>query len=135
MTEIKDGTQVLARHIPADTATQNGVTFYSEPSEYLQVGVWSYAAGTQLPAHVHNRLPREVLRTQEVILVRRGRLRATIFSEQARAVAQVELQVGDVLILLGGGHGYEILEDGTQVLEIKNGPYFGPEQDRTRIRA
>jgi len=31
---------------------------------------------------------------------------------------------GDIIILLRGAHGYEILEDGTQVLEIKNGPYL-----------
>ena len=131
--EIKDGDQVLARYVPADAVLQSGLRFYSEPNEYLQVGTWSYAAGVQLPAHVHNRLPREVVRTQELILVRKGRLRATIFGEHSRAVAQVELQAGDLLILLSGGHGYEILEDGTQVLEVKNGPYLGPELDRTRM--
>ena len=40
---------------------------------------------------------------------------------------------GDTLILLRGGHGYKVLEDGTQVLEIKNGPYVGAEKDRRRI--
>jgi hypothetical protein len=37
--------------------------------------------------------------------------------------------------LLRGGHGYEILEDGTQVLEVKNGPYLGPDVDRRRLAA
>jgi hypothetical protein len=40
---------------------------------------------------------------------------------------------GDILILLQGGHGYEILEDGTQVLEVKNGPYIGADLDRRRF--
>ena len=26
--------------------------------------------------------------------------------------------------MLSGGHGYEVLEDDTKVLEIKNGPYY-----------
>ena len=37
-------------------------------------------------------------------------------------------------MLLRGGHGYEILEDGTQVLEVKNGPYLGPDVDRRRLK-
>ena len=40
---------------------------------------------------------------------------------------------GDILILLTGGHGYEILTEGTQVLEVKNGPYVGAEADRRRL--
>jgi hypothetical protein len=132
--EIKDGNETLARHITADTAEPSGLTFYSQPSEYLQVGVWNYAAGVQLPPHIHKRWPRAAVRTQELILVRRGRVRATIYNQQARVVAHVELHSGDLLILLAGGHGYEILEDGTQVLEVKNGPYPGPERDRTRMR-
>jgi len=39
----------------------------------------------------------------------------------------------ETLILLKGGHGYEILEDGTRVLEVKNGPYPGAEVDRRRL--
>ena len=48
-------------------------------------------------------------------------------------VAELEVKGGDVIILLRGGHGYDILEDGTQVLEIKNGPYVGPDKDRRRF--
>jgi len=44
-----------------------------------------------------------------------------------------EAGAGDVVILLRGGHGYDIIEDGTQVLEVKNGPYLGAEADRRRI--
>ena len=33
-----------------------------------------------------------------------------------------------------GAHEYTILEDSIAV-EIKNGPYFGPEKDRKRIEA
>jgi hypothetical protein len=131
--EIKDGDQVLARHIPADTAWQSGLNFYSKSDEYLQVGVWGYGSGIRLPGHIHRSLRREALRTQEVIFVRQGRIRAAIYTDAGEEVAQLELAAGDILLLLGGGHGYEILEDRTEVLEIKNGPYAGPELDRRRI--
>lgn len=36
-------------------------------------------------------------------------------------------------MLLAGGHGYRIEADGTEVLEVKNGPYAGAAADRVRF--
>lgn len=131
--EIKEGDLVLARHIPASAAWQDGLNFFSEDGDFIQVGVWGYGAGKQLKAHIHNEVKREVLWTQEVLFVRSGKLRANIFNTHEEKVAELEVGAGDVIILLRGGHGYDILEDGTQVLEIKNGPYVGPDLDRRRF--
>jgi hypothetical protein len=86
-----------------------------------------------LLAHSHNEVSRTVLWTQEVLYVRKGRLLAEIFDANDKKVAQVQVTAGDILVLLRGGHGYEILEDGTEVLEIKNGPYVGANSDRRRL--
>ena len=131
--EIKEGNLVLARHIPASAAWKDGLNFFSQDEDFIQVGVWGYGAGKELKAHIHNEVKREVLWTQEVLFVRFGKLRANIFDTSKTKVAELEVNVGDVIILLRGGHGYDILEDGTQVLEIKNGPYVGPELDRRRF--
>ncbi|MEG2082632.1 MAG: hypothetical protein RR011_05330, partial [Oscillospiraceae bacterium] len=58
---------------------------------------------------------------------------AKIYSLGEELVDEFDVHTGDVLILLGSGHGYSILEDGTKVLEVKNGPYLGAEIDRRRI--
>ena len=42
------------------------------------------------------------------------------------------IESGQLIIQLSQAHEYTILEDSI-VLEVKNGPYFGPEKDRTRI--
>jgi hypothetical protein len=76
---------------------------------------------------------REVLWTQEVLYVRKGRIQAHVYDTSERKVAEIVCIEGDVLILLRGGHGYDILQDGTQVLEVKNGPYLGADQDRRRF--
>ncbi len=123
---------VLARHLAAD-AWPEALAFHSADADFLQVGTWSYKAGRQLAAHRHNPVPREVGHTQELVFVRRGRLAATIYALDDTPVERIELRAGDVLVLLHGGHGYEILEDDTQVLEVKNGPYVGAETDRTRL--
>lgn len=131
--EIKQGDLVLARHIPAEEAWGNGLKFFSPDGDYQQVGTWGYEQGKTLLAHSHNEVSREVLWTQEVLYVRSGRLKAEIFDTADKKVGEIEAGPGDVLILLRGGHGYEILEDNTQVLEIKNGPYVGANADRRRL--
>ncbi len=131
--EIKEGDLVLARHIPGDAAWKDGLNFFSKDEDFIQVGVWGYGEGKKLKAHIHNEVKREVRWTQEVLFVRSGKLRANIFDTAENKVAELEVKGGDVIILLRGGHGYDILEDGTQVLEIKNGPYVGPDKDRRRF--
>jgi len=131
--EIKEGDLVLARHIPADVAWQDGLNFYSQDNDFIQVGIWGYGAGKELKAHIHNEVKREVLWTQEILFVRKGKIRANIFDTAENKISEIEVNAGDVIILLRGGHGYDILEDGTQVLEVKNGPYVGPDMDRRRL--
>jgi hypothetical protein len=76
---------------------------------------------------------REVLWTQEVLYIRKGSIRANIYNGQDQKIDELVAREGDVLMLLRGGHGYQILEDDTQVLEIKNGPYVGANADRRRL--
>ena len=131
--EVKEGRHVLARYIPAAAAWLEGLNFFSSSEDFIQVGVWGYGAGKQLKAHTHNTVRREVLWTQEILFVRSGRLRANIFNSNGNKVSELDLGVGDIIILLSGGHGYDILEEGTQVLEVKNGPYVGADRDRKRL--
>ena len=133
VTEIKERGLVLARHIPASVAWSSGLKFFSSDSDYQQVGTWGYEQGKNLLAHSHNKVSREVLWTQEVLYIRAGRVCAEIYDTADQKVAELEAGAGDILMLLHGGHGYRILEDGTQVLEIKNGPYVGADADRRRL--
>ena len=129
--EVRDGETVLARHIPANW--KKGLSFFSSDNEFIQVGAWAYDAGKELAAHRHNHVLREVTHTQEVIFVRKGSILARVYTHDGTLVRELEAAAGDVLVLLNGGHGYKILEDGTEVLEVKNGPYVGAERDRTRF--
>ncbi len=131
--EIREGELVLARHVPAIATWKDGLNFFSQDEDFIQVGIWGYGLGKELKAHIHNEVKREVLWTQEVLFVRAGKLKANIFNTKGIKVAELKVNKGDVIILLRGGHGYDILEDGTQVLEIKNGPYVGPNLDRKRL--
>ena len=130
--KIKDGDLTLAIIIKhADW--KEGLNFVSSDEDYQQVGIWGYNKGQKLAPHIHLTAPRQILRTQEVIFVKDGRIRADIYTEQKNFLKSVELEAGDAIILLNGGHGYEILSDNTKVLEVKNGPYVGADKDRERF--
>jgi len=112
---------------------QKGLDFISASGDFQQVGFWGYDKGQKLAAHIHLEAKREILKTQEVIFIKSGSLKADLFSENGNKIASVLLKAGDTAVFLDGGHGYEILENNTLVLEVKNGPYVGPEKDRKRI--
>ena len=123
----------LAVYLPASSWTK-GLNFLTEDKDFIQAGIWGYDRGVRFQPHIHNEVKRESSRTQEVIFVKSGRVAADIFDDAGNFVERIELMQGDVLALFNGGHGYEVLEDNTRVLEVKNGPYLGPEVDRRKIK-
>lgn len=133
MKEFKDGDLVIAKYISSNDAWGEGLKFFSADEEYIQAGTWGYDEGKKLLPHIHNEVPREVLWTQEVIFVKKGKIMAHIFNQKEEKMTDQEVSAGDIIILLRGGHGYTIMENGTQVLEVKNGPYVGADRDRRRF--
>ena len=131
--EISDGTNLLARYIPIKQYKKTGLSFFSEDSEFIQFGIWNYGAGKILATHIHNPIKRTVNLTQEALFIQKGKIKAIICNLTGVKVREIIVSQGEVIILLRGAHGYEILEDNTQVLEFKNGPYLGAEIDRKRI--
>lgn len=132
MIEFKKDDLLLAKLI-RDEDWKEGLHFFSEDCDFVQVGTWYYKKGKLLDNHVHNEVERTSNRTQEVVYVRKGKMLARIFDEEQNEVENIVLVEGDTLIILRGGHGYEILEDGTQILEVKNGPFPGVETDKRRF--
>lgn len=133
MQEIKENEIVLARLMKSEEIWKSGLSFFSQDEDFIQVGSWGYDKEKYLLPHIHNEVPRQCLWTQEVIFVKKGKIRAHIFGTKENKITDLDVSEGDVIILLRGGHGYTILEDGTQVLEIKNGPYVGADRDRRRF--
>ena len=130
--EVKKDNEVLARLVKAEDWNE-GLGFYSDDDEVIQVGTWQYNRGKELMTHIHNEVDRTITRTNEVLYVVSGKVKAFIYDLEETLVEELMVDTGDTLILLDCGHGYEIMEDNTKVLEIKNGPYLGAETDRRRF--
>jgi len=129
----EDGS-LIARIITAEQLWSGiALNFWTADQDYIQVGTWTHPEGTVLPPHIHNVFSRESFRTQEAVYVVSGSLLVRLYDESETFITERQINCGDVLICFSGGHGYTIQEEGSRILEIKNGPYFGPDVDRRRL--
>ena len=128
--KITDKNTVFAIIIPANYKS-DGIEFFTPDSFSQQMAFMSHKKGRVIGAHVHNHNPREVVYTQEVLIIRKGRLRVDLYSNDRVFIESRVLEAGDVILLASGGHGFEVLED-VDMIEIKQGPYAG-EADKTRF--
>jgi mannose-6-phosphate isomerase-like protein (cupin superfamily) len=108
-----------------------GVHFFTPHHYSQQLAVMRHPTGHLIGAHVHNPVPRAVQFTQEVLFLRRGTLRVDFYTNGGAYLDSRELRSGDVILLVSGGHGFEVIED-VDMIEVKQGPYAG-EQDKTRF--
>lgn len=110
-----------------------GLNFITPDEMFVQVGSWWYDKGKVLDKHVHNDFDRVAKRTQECVYMRRGSMRVTLYTEEKIKLDTFDLYTGELAVFAYGGHGYEILEDGTQVIESKNGPFIDVDTDKTKF--
>ena len=109
-----------------------GLDFLTNDDSFVQVGTWKYEKGKILDAHYHNTFERKSYITQEVVLVLEGTIICNLYTTDGEFIASEEIKQNQLIIQFQGIHEYEIM-DNSKVLEIKNGPYFGPDKDRTRV--
>ncbi len=122
--------QLLAL-IVSQQFSKPGIHFFTPDEFSQQLAYMQHPVGKVILPHVHRSVPREVQYTQEVLFLKRGRLRADFYNEQQQYLESHLLSAGDVILLITGGHGFEVLEE-IEMIEVKQGPYLG-EQDKTRF--
>lgn len=124
--------EILAMIIPAGFHSE-GINFFSPEDFPQQVGLMSHKAGKIIEAHVHNAIKREIYLTQEVLIIRKGRLRINFYDSGKKYFDSRILNAGDVISISGiDGHGFEVLDD-LEMIEVKQGPYLG-ENDKVRFK-
>ena len=72
-----------------------------------------------------------LLYTQEVLLVKKGRVEVNLYTSRKAFLTSRIIETGDLILLCGGGHSFKMLEE-TSMIEIKQGPYAG-DNDKTRF--
>lgn len=110
-----------------------GVDFIT-PNEYSQqLAYMHHPAGKAIDAHIHNLVHRNVVLTQEVLFIKKGRLRVDFYDDYKDYLESHILEAGDVILLTSGGHGFKVLEE-VEMIEVKQGPYSG-DMDKTRFES
>ena len=108
-----------------------GISFFTPNELSQQLAYMHHPVGKIIEPHIHTPAAREVLLTQETLFIKRGKLRVDFFNDQQNYLESRILQAGDVILLIQGGHGFEVMEE-LEMFEVKQGPYAG-DQDKTRF--
>ena len=109
-----------------------GLNFITPDELFVQVGSWWYDKGRKLDSHIHKEFERTATRTQETIYVKQGSVKVMLYTEGEEFFRDYVLHQGDLAVFGYGGHGYEILEDDTQIIESKNGPFVSVDKDKKK---
>jgi len=130
MEYVYNGDELLAIIIRTHFSTK-GVRFFTPDNFSQQLAFMSHSAGKVIDPHIHNPVLREVKYTQEVLIIRSGRLQVDFYDDAHSYLESRILDGGDVILLASGGHGFKVLED-IEMIEVKQGPFAG-DQDKTRF--
>lgn len=109
-----------------------GIEFFTPDDFSQQLAYMNRAKDYVIPPHVHNAVQRNVHFTQEVLIIKSGKVRVDYYDEDKNYLESRVLNQGDVVLLAYGGHGFEMLED-SEIIEVKQGPYAG-EMDKVRFQ-
>jgi hypothetical protein len=121
---IKTKTNVLATILIRRDYQPDETTFITSPELAQQVGFVIYPTGGVIKRHIHKTVDRKNISSSEALLVRQGRLEIDIYDQDKNLLATRQLQAGDFVLMVSGGHGFRVLEP-VVLLEIKLGPYAG----------
>ena len=116
-------TEVLAIIVRRDFHKE-GIHFFTSNDLSQQLAYMSHPTGKEIQPHVHKKVQREVHCTQETLFIRKGKLKVDFYSVDQEYLESRILESGDVILLIKGGHGFEVLED-LEMFEVKQGPYAG----------
>jgi len=98
--------------------------FITNNEDVLQVGYIVYGAGRSIVPHIHRLVERKICGTPEILYVRKGRVRVDFYNDDKQKYSEAVIAIGDLILLIEGGHGFEMLEDSV-MMEVKQGPYLG----------
>ncbi len=130
-----DGGGVLLAYIVRTNYAGPGLEFHSDAAEALQVATIDHPAGHAVPGHWHPPVPRQIARTQEVLVVTGGMAELDLYDPHDDQVCHTVLIGGGmVVVLFGTGHGLRVCGKARfTAVEVKVGPYVGKDRDKVLI--
>jgi len=128
--KIESGQKLLAIIIHKGFGKE-GIDFVTKPEDPFQIGVLNHKTGYVVKPHIHNKVLKENSSNQEFIFVISGEMEAKFYDDN-KLVKTTILKEGDALLQVEGGHGFRILKP-TKLIEVKQGPFYGIEKEKTYV--
>jgi hypothetical protein len=113
-----------------DIEAKPGPDSITDSANFLQAIAFNLPSGYEGKRHKHNHWERKTDSTHEALLVFKGSIELFIYDIDESFVEKKTLNEGDCYVIINGGHSIKSLVP-SQVYEFKNGPYGGPEKDKT----
>jgi hypothetical protein len=120
--QITHNNKILAIII-RNSFSKEGIEFFT-PNDYaLQVGYMNRPKDYSIKPHVHYQIPRTINTLQEVLFIKKGKIRVDFYEDNKNYLFSDNLSKGDFIILVSAGHGFVMLEE-SEIIEVKQGPYM-----------
>src|ERR1043165_6868089 len=116
---IEDGGVRFAEVIWADSVTPTP-KFCSPDDSSMQFGLLAHGRGFVEAAHYHKPVERKIHNLAQMFVVQKGKIGVDFFTADGVKFREVELNVGDAILLLDGAHSIRVLED-MQCVSVKQG--------------
>lgn len=107
--------------------------FCSPDNGSMQFGLLAHEAGFIEPAHIHKPVERKITNLAQMFVVQKGKVAVDFFTAEGKKFREVELNVGDAILLIDGAHAIRVLED-MQCVSVKQGPFLGDANDKINIK-
>jgi hypothetical protein len=119
----------------ADDNIDGGRMDLTQDKEFLQCAVIRAEADKVYKAHKHITKPQfsPTIHVQEAFIIIKGMVYITIYDIDDSIIETIKLSVGDLAVLLAGGHAIQAGSDGFSMYEIKTGQYEGQSLDKIFI--
>jgi mannose-6-phosphate isomerase-like protein (cupin superfamily) len=131
MVEIVSHNNEILSIIIRNDYKSEGIEFFTPSDFSQQLAYMSRKKDYTISPHVHNRVERIVNFTQEVLIIKSGKVRVDFYDNDREYIESKILNQGDIILLAAGGHGFKMLED-SEIIEVKQGPY-AEERDKVRF--
>lgn len=131
VTWVYDSNGATLALIVSSSFESEAINFLTPDSFGMQIAYMNRAKGDIIQAHIHEPVERNLIGTQEVLYIRKGKIRVDFYESDQTYVSSYLLETGDLMLLNVGGHGFEIIDD-VEMIEIKQGPYVEG-KDKTRF--
>jgi hypothetical protein len=110
---------------------KKGINFFTPNNFTQQIGYMNHKKGHVIQPHIHKERLTKIIMTTETLIILEGLIRIDFYNTKQKYLFSKKIKGGDIIFLMYGGHGFEILKD-TKMIEVKQGP-FKKDKDKEKF--